>query len=101
MSWLCRKNRNEYNQFLTAKQLLIKNLNIQIESLEQKIIVLKNNIKNLDTDTWGTCPICLDNKINVAIIPCGHTLCNKCLSQYNERCFICREKFDNIIKLYI
>jgi hypothetical protein len=37
-----------------------------------------------------SCPICLDSKVNIVLVPCGHTVCNDCKDMIND-CPICRE----------
>ena len=57
------------------------------------------NSNNLD------CPICMDNKIDVALRPCGHTFCKECIEKFIEdkmsQCPICRKKFSKHDKIFL
>ena len=35
------------------------------------------------------------------IVPCGHTACSECLNKCNKNCFICRNEYTDIKKLFI
>ena len=53
----------------------------------------------------NTCPICLENQIEICLNPCGHTSCNKCILSnrsniYNNKCYICRTPVNEFIKIY-
>ena len=88
------------NDLENAKKEYIKK-RIEINKYLDMIKSLNNlNISNI-------CPLCLTNKIEVYINPCGHCSCTACkdrLLQYegscnNAKCFICRkniEKFNTI-----
>lgn len=34
------------------------------------------------TSPWGTCPLCLDNIQQAAVLPCGHMCCWECVTSY-------------------
>ena len=88
------------NDLESAKKEYIKK-RIEINKYLDMIKSLNNlNISNI-------CPLCLTNKIEVYINPCGHCSCTACkdrLLQYegscnDAKCFICRkniEKFNTI-----
>ena len=88
------------NDLESAKKEYIKK-RIEINKYLDMIKSLNNlNISNI-------CPLCLTNKIEVYINPCGHCSCTECkdrLLQYegscnDAKCFICRkniEKFNTI-----
>lgn len=46
------------------------------------------------------CPICLDKQKEIALIPCGHTLCRQCRVDIIE-CPICRSCINGYIKIYL
>jgi hypothetical protein len=50
----------------------------------------------------NTCQICMDNRANAVIVPCGHVLCfdGKCKDGIKE-CHLCRGSIEKIIKLHI
>eukprot|EP00438_Fugacium_kawagutii_P032372 Skav234875 [mRNA] locus=scaffold840:357811:358296:- [translate_table: standard] len=42
--------------------------------------------------TAGNCPICYENRPMVALMPCGHTVCQQCQrSQQLRQCPMCRK----------
>lgn len=46
------------------------------------------------------CKICFNDKRNVCFVPCGHIIaCAQCALSSNE-CFLCRAKYNNIIRVY-
>ena len=55
------------------------------------------------------CPLCLTNKIELYIEPCGHCCCKECkerLLHYegscrDANCFICRKRINNFNKIYL
>jgi hypothetical protein len=47
------------------------------------------------------CVICLDNKKNIVLVPCGHVcICDSCKEKNIKDCPICRTKIENMIKAY-
>ncbi len=43
-----------------------------------------------------TCPICLTNKVNISLIPCGHVMCESCYDTYKKKkipvhCGVCNQ----------
>ena len=54
-----------------------------------------------NNDPKHLCPICVNNEIDTAIVPCGHTLCSKCSLKCDlSLCYICRNPIEKVIKLY-
>ena len=58
-----------------------------------------------------TCPICFENQSDVAFVPCGHTVCNKCADKLSPlppvssppsamKCPTCRRAVTRHIKLF-
>ena len=67
-------------------------------------------IKSLNNlNVSNTCPLCLTNKIDLYINPCGHCCCSSCknrLLQYEGRacdsnCFICRKRINGFNNIYL
>ena len=50
---------------------------------------------------YNICNVCVTNKINICINPCGHTFCSVCVEKMNSKCGMCRGKIDAKIKMYI
>ncbi len=43
-----------------------------------------------------TCPICLTNKVNISLVPCGHLMCESCYSDFRKKkipvnCGVCNQ----------
>ena len=67
-------------------------------------------IKSLNNlNVSNTCPLCLTNKIEMYIEPCGHCCCRNCkdrLLKYegscrDANCFICRKRINNFNSIYL
>ena len=66
-------------------------------------------IKSLNNlNVSNTCPLCLTNKIELYINPCGHCCCRSCkerLLQYDggidSNCFICRKRINSFNGIYL
>ena len=83
-----------------------------IDIIENKItdfrnlfIYIINKISKPVEEAIKLCPICFENEVDICLNPCGHTICNKCVlsnrSRYsNEKCYSCRTKVQDYIKLY-
>lgn len=68
------------------------------ESIQELQIKITKRIKDLET-----CGVCMTNKINCIIIPCGHRYCVKCVEtvQKNEnKCPSCRKMITSYHKTY-
>jgi len=50
---------------------------------------------------YNICNVCVTNKINICINPCGHTFCSVCVEKMGLKCGMCRGKIDAKIKMYI
>ena len=48
----------------------------------------------------GECGVCLDARINVALDPCGHTLCAACSTRVRQ-CPFCKEEIRNRKRIYL
>jgi hypothetical protein len=54
-----------------------------------------------DNDPRRLCPICINNEVDTAVVPCGHTVCSNCILKCDlSHCFICRNGIEKTIKLY-
>ncbi len=68
---------------------------IQIEKTNKEDLLCK--IRELQDHTL--CKVCLANKLNIAMAPCGHLICNQCLFVVHK-CPMCRENIKGIMKIY-
>jgi hypothetical protein len=53
-----------------------------------------------DFQSEPICSICLNEHVNIAIDPCGHTFCSICARRMNNDCGICRTRIKNRIKVF-
>ena len=73
---------------------------------DEDIIIKPRAFTKLEKDTLAKdeheeCSICYTNKKVFACIPCGHLcLCYKCKNCIENKCPICNEETDNIVKIY-
>lgn len=42
------------------------------------------------------CPICMDRRVEICMMPCGHMLCLECSLSNAKECCICRSPIQNI-----
>lgn len=82
----------------------IYELNNKLNSNRNKILDFKKLVLKCIGDekfNYNMCNICVKNKINVCINPCGHTFCSSCIEKMRSKCGMCRSKIDSTIKMYI
>ena len=77
-----------------SKATKIKNIDIELKTLENKLKDLTERITEIKNKT---CAICLDNITNPILLDCTHIFCGSCLIQYlnningvTKRCPECR-----------
>lgn len=59
-------------------------------------------VDNVDYKDNVTCKICLNNKINIVCIPCGHCFCSACNTQSrNNLCALCRKPITKAQAIFI
>lgn len=48
-----------------------------------------------------SCKVCFDSKSEIALIPCGHMICAKCLfCGEHPNCPFCRSLIDDLVKIF-
>lgn len=47
-----------------------------------------------------TCPVCMNQPVEMFCEPCGHSLCSKCTSMIKNYCYFCRVPVKKMHKLY-
>jgi len=88
-----------------AKSDEIKNLDLNKCTVEE-LYNLQNNLTELLTKIIGKikelneCTICMNNKINSILIPCGHKICCLKCGEKVKECPCCRHQIEQIIKIY-
>jgi len=93
LSKFLRVNQNEFYKVLKKNKLL------EIQSLDELIRI--NEAKSIiDKNTALECQICMDKRISICLVPCGHCFCGDCIK--NEyRCHICNQETFIKQQLYI
>ena len=92
---------------LTTKKNII---DIELESTTRKLNALRslivtgvNEIVKPQDMQKKMCPVCFDNEINTALVPCGHTYCRSCSEMDTSRfakCPQCRATINSRIKIF-
>lgn len=49
---------------------------------------------------YKRCKICMVNSFNVAFIPCGHVMCEKC-AENSKKCVFCKKRINEQLKLHL
>lgn len=103
--------KEQVETVITAINDIITNRISKISLLNQNIIEYKKLINEClpkeDVETIQAisnellCSVCLTNKINICITPCGHTFCNKCTDHMRSSCYMCKGNVGNKIKLFL
>jgi hypothetical protein len=85
------------------KTLSIESFYKSLLHLYQKQIALREAIQFFKigsaTDV-PLCPICLNEPVGCANVPCGHTTCASCSKRLLSECSICRAKVRDRMKIY-
>lgn len=104
------------NSIKSQKLKEIELLNYSITNLQSQIIILRKMIEDQgsilenekqqliksikhDINPDLLCPICFENRVNLVITPCGHTVCAECLDN-SPLCFICRTIIQDKFKIF-
>ena len=109
--------KNEQIKQLNNLNYAIENIN-NTYSIEKKkldeLLKIKNNFgsylklvesnyvnkikKEVNPDLL--CNICYENRCNLVLNPCGHIFCDKCYTNNDNLCYICRVKPESCIKIF-
>ena len=93
LSKFLRVNQNEFYKVLKKNKLEeLQSLDELIRVSQAKALINKNNVLE--------CHICMDKRISICLVPCGHCFCGDCIK--NEyRCHICNQETFIKQQLYI
>ena len=107
------KIRDKYKQWQNEYyEPRIESIKNNIEIIADKLtnyrnffIYLANTINKNNDENKKLCSICFENEVNICLIPCGHTICDKCNKNNNfstiiNKCYTCRAKITDYIKIY-
>jgi hypothetical protein len=54
------------------------------------LFTLHGIIQSSEENRSPICTICIEDHVSLALIPCGHTFCRSCKSQFGRVCPVCR-----------
>ena len=57
--------------------------------------------KTVDLLNRYVCYVCVENTVDVCMVPCGHVLCNKCSGSIRTSCPFCRGPIQSKVKMYL
>lgn len=63
-------------------------------------LVLGHVVISSEATQSPLCSVCTTEKINSALIPCGHTFCNNCAMRQRNFCYICRTNVRERMRIY-
>lgn len=92
-------------KYLTSAftNLNIEQQYISLLKLYQKHISLREAIHFFKTGSSSSeplCPVCLNDSVSAAIVPCGHTFCSICVKKQTTECCVCRGRIRDRLKLF-
>lgn len=60
--------------------------------IKQKVILIDNHIQECDKCRKGFCVVCFVKNNNIALVKCGHLICDTCIKLI-DKCPICRSTY--------
>lgn len=63
-------------------------------------IILQAHVAH-DLQGGPYCSICTNEKVNMALVPCGHTYCTNCGQKQKNTCFICRTTVKEKLRIFL
>jgi chromosome segregation ATPase len=81
----------------------IDNISNKLNALRALIVTGVNQIVKPEEKEKKMCPVCFDNEVNTALVPCGHTYCKGCSEADRSRyakCPQCRQQINARIKIF-
>lgn len=81
----------------------IDNISNKLNALRALIVTGVNQIVKPEDKEKKMCPVCFDNEVNTALVPCGHTYCKGCSEADRSRyakCPQCRSQINARIKIF-
>jgi hypothetical protein len=81
----------------------LDDINRKLTALRSLIITGVNDIVKTEDTTKKICPVCFDNEVSIALVPCGHTYCRGCAEVDKSRyakCPQCRTQINARIKIF-
>jgi predicted nucleic acid-binding Zn-ribbon protein len=81
----------------------IDNISNKLNALRSLIVTGVNQIVKDENKEKKMCPVCFDNEVNTALVPCGHTYCKGCSEADRSRyakCPQCRQQINARVKIF-
>jgi len=81
----------------------LDNISNKLNALRALIVTGENQIVNPEDKERKMSPVCFDNEVNTALVPCGHTYCKGCSEADRSRyakCPQCRTQVNARIKIF-
>jgi len=81
----------------------IDNISNKLNALRALIVTGVDQIVKPEDKEKKMCPVCFDNEVNTALVPCGHTYCKGCSEADRSRyakCPQCRTQINARIKIF-
>lgn len=81
----------------------IDDISRKLNALRSLIVTGVNQIVKPDDVQKKMCPVCFDNEVNMALVPCGHTYCKGCAETDRSRyakCPQCRAQINARVKIF-
>lgn len=81
----------------------IDNISNKLNTLRSLIVTGVNQIVKPEDKEKKMCPVCFDNEVNTALVPCGHTYCKGCSEADRSRyakCPQCRAPINARVKIF-
>jgi len=108
------KLTNYFNEINSVVSDIIRNkiasLEGEIDDISRKLNALRslivtgvNEIVKPNDREKKMCPVCFDNEVNMALVPCGHTYCKGCAETDRSRyakCPQCRAQINARVKIF-
>lgn len=93
------------SSILEDLELQLASASIEKDKIEALILSLSKTYSILRTTPLvHICPICMTNDVDTFLEPCGHTICQECISNKfcnsSKFCYMCRTPVRGIRKLY-
>ena len=101
-----KKENNKLSISLESHKQQVKKLEEQLTQLQQlQQLQHEDNVQNVDViNDDKTCVICMDNKKDHVIVPCGHAcLCGDCVEMFKDgqqKCPLCKADIMTVTKVY-
>ena len=72
-----------------------------LHELESNMISSLQNVRKVaikKSEQENECRVCMDQKKDTVLFPCGHSLCSKCVCRV-RKCPMCRARIERSVKL--